>query len=135
MNRSARLQSARSWLPTYTGNNIAAGYRKHFGVDWLCAFKELETLGVKIDPGYKQRIIKSVAGQIEARKRRKAQQTELLRLLDQDESFAYIAGYTEAGFAYGLTWEELEEPEEYDSIDHSQIFITLTHDDVDDIPF
>ena len=25
---------------------------------------------------------------------------------DQDETFAYIAGYTEGGFAYGVTWEE-----------------------------
>jgi len=27
---------------------------------------------------------------------------------EQDENFAYIAGYTPAGFAYGITWEELE---------------------------
>ncbi|HSE85414.1 MAG TPA: hypothetical protein VLJ79_04255 [Candidatus Binatia bacterium] len=25
-----------------------------------------------------------------------------------DENFAYIAGRTEAGFPYGITWEELE---------------------------
>ena len=25
---------------------------------------------------------------------------------DQDETFAYIAGYTAAGFAYGVTWGE-----------------------------
>ena len=24
--------------------------------------------------------------------------------LDQDETFAYIVGYTEGGFAYGVTW-------------------------------
>ena len=28
---------------------------------------------------------------------------------EQDERFAYIAGYTPAGFPYGLTWEEVKE--------------------------
>lgn len=51
MDCSARLQSARPWLKTYNGNNIAAGYRRHFGVDWVCALRELEMLGVKIDAG------------------------------------------------------------------------------------
>lgn len=27
---------------------------------------------------------------------------------DSDEHFAYIAGYTEGGSPYGLTWEEME---------------------------
>ncbi len=26
-----------------------------------------------------------------------------------DEHFVYIAGYTEGGFPYGVTWEELEQ--------------------------
>jgi len=29
--------------------------------------------------------------------------------LDSDDTFAFIAGYTPAGFAYGTTWEELGE--------------------------
>lgn len=53
MDRSTRLQSARTWLKTYDGKNIAAGYRKHFAVDWPCAFRELEMLNVKIDSAYK----------------------------------------------------------------------------------
>jgi hypothetical protein len=35
--------------------------------------------------------------------------------LDQDETFAYIAGYTEGGFAYGVTWEEWEQLEQESS--------------------
>jgi len=35
--------------------------------------------------------------------------------LDQDETFAYIAGYTEGGFAYGVTWEEWEQFEQESS--------------------
>ena len=34
---------------------------------------------------------------------------------DQDETFAYIAGYTEGGFAYGMTWEEWEQLEQESS--------------------
>ena|SRR5258705_1240279 len=63
MDRSARLQSARTWLKTYSGKNIAAGYRRHFAVDWVCAFRELEMLGVKTDSAYKDQILKSVEGQ------------------------------------------------------------------------
>ena len=34
---------------------------------------------------------------------------------DQDETFAYIACYTEGGFAYGVTWEEWEQLEQESS--------------------
>ncbi len=109
MDRSARLQSARTWLKTYKGTNIVAGYRRHFGVDWVCAFTELAILGVKIDPAYKQRLLKSVEGDLVARQRRKAQhEGSYEEPPEQDEYFAYIAGYTAAGFAYGVTWEEWE---------------------------
>jgi hypothetical protein len=30
---------------------------------------------------------------------------------DSDEHFAYIAGYTEGGFPYGITWKEMREKE------------------------
>lgn len=117
MNRSARLQSARSWLNTYSSENIASGYRKRFGIDWVCAFKELEMLGVKIDDGYKNELLKSVAGDIAARRRRKLRRKEAFdEFSNQDDSFPYIAGYTEAGFAYGVTWEEWERLDQEDSI-------------------
>ena|SRR3984893_3828570 len=109
MDRSARLQSARTWLKTYKGKNIAAGYRKHFAVDWVCALTELEILGVRLDSGYKQRLLKSLEGHLAACQRRKAQREESYEAsLDQGEHFAYIAGYTSGGLAFGVTWEELE---------------------------
>jgi len=118
MDRSARLQSARFWLKTYDGKNIASGYHKHFGVDFICAFKELEMLGAKIDPDYKGQLLKSLEGDIAARKRRKAaRQEDTYEMFDQDETFAYIAGYTDAGFAYGVTWEEWERMNQKDSVD------------------
>ena len=118
MDRSARLQSARSWLKTYTGRNIALGYRKHFGVDWVCALRELEMLGVKVDSGYKSQLLKCVEGHIAARQRRKARREETYEEpFDQDENFAYIAGHTAAGFGYGVTWEEWERLNQKDLID------------------
>ena len=41
MRRLARLDAARQWLPSYSGTNIVRGYRNRYGVDWLCAVREL----------------------------------------------------------------------------------------------
>jgi hypothetical protein len=56
MNRPERLQSAGTWLERYHGKNVIKGYRKHFAVDWECAVKELEMLGVPLDEIYTQRV-------------------------------------------------------------------------------
>ena len=64
-----------------------------------------------MDPSYKEQVLKSAQAQAEAKKRKRAEKRAALeRTLhpDQDEHFAYIAGYTNWGFPYGLTWEELE---------------------------
>jgi hypothetical protein len=136
MNRSGRLQSARSWLQTYDGKNIAAGYRKHFAVDWHCAFRELEILGVKIDSGYKSQILKSVAGHIEARRLRKVQRKAALEMpFEQDANFAYIAGYTAGGFAYGVTWEEWNDLDYGNSIDPGSEITNINDAEPEDIPF
>ena len=40
----------------------------------------------------------------------------------QDENFAYIVGYTNWGFPYGVTWEEWEEFEsEYEDVAPDEI--------------
>ncbi len=43
------------------------------------------------------------------KKHRKEQIPE--SLFESDETFAFIAGYTSAGFSYGITWEEMSEIE------------------------
>ena len=53
--RSARLQSAVSWLRRYGGKNLLRAYCKHYGVDWRCAAIELKQLGVHLDPEYLKR--------------------------------------------------------------------------------
>ena len=66
-NRRQRLDSAKHWLSTFEGGNIAKAYRKHYSIDWVTAFIELEMLGIKLDPKYTEKVLESVRGQIEAR--------------------------------------------------------------------
>ncbi|MBU0495136.1 MAG: hypothetical protein KKA73_26480 [Chloroflexi bacterium] len=113
-NRRQRLASAQSWLSTYAGDHVAQAYRRRYGVDWPTAFKELELLGIELDSGYQELVRESVRGQTEASKRRRreqAAQTEELLAGYQGANFAYLAGYTNWGFPYGITWAEMETSE------------------------
>jgi len=105
------LAAAAAWLAGYEGKNPVRAYRRHFGVDLLCALKELEMIGVKFSPQYVLQLPKSVAGRIRAGRERKQEKTrreEIDMYPDSDRHFAFIAGYTEGGFPYGITWEEEE---------------------------
>ena len=119
-NRRQRLDSAKNWVSTYEGGNIAKAYRKYYGIDWVATFIELEMLGIEIDPKYKDSVIESVHGQAEARKKKRLLKSkgDEYELEDyQDENFAYIVGYTSWGFPYGVTWEEWEELESLETIE------------------
>ena len=113
MNRAARLQSAKHWLPTYEGRDPVKGYRNWYGVSTACAIIELRQLGIKID---EQRLIqakRTEESKAKQRSRKRQQRAEKYiaadELLESDETFAYIAGYTGVGgFPYGITWEEVE---------------------------
>ncbi|WP_139800769.1 hypothetical protein [Geothermobacter hydrogeniphilus] len=54
-----------------------------------------------------------------------------------DEHFAYIAGYTEGGFPYGITWEEMREIEAAEKksagVQSSKESTEAPPDDIDDI--
>jgi hypothetical protein len=52
LKRPARLESAKSWIPTYTGKHLLRGYCNHYGVGWRCAAIELKLLGIAVDPAY-----------------------------------------------------------------------------------
>ena len=110
------MQSGKQWIETYEGKNIVRGYAKWYGVDLICAIIELRMLGVKVDEEYEQNVRLSIEGNAEARRKkrlaRKAAHEKArrdARYSDMDGTFAYIAGYTSAGFPYGVTWEELGE--------------------------
>ena len=110
--REYRLRSAKSWIKTFSGNNIVKGYSKKYSVDKLCAVKELRMIGVDISEEYEMQLINSM----EALRRqklsfRKKQEDELNALhgFESDENFAMIIGYTSGGFPYGVTYEEMEQ--------------------------
>ena len=69
-------------------------------------------LGVSLDPAYVQAVLTTVASQIAARQRQSARnkqsQTADLALIEQDDDFGFIVGYTSGGAPYGLTWAEWE---------------------------
>ena len=107
-----RLQSAKSWLPTYEGKNVFRGYRKRYGVDWPTALQELEMLGVEVTPTYREQVLRTVQEQAKAKKRKrlgKAAELESMLGIEQDEHFAFIVGYTSGGAPCGITWEEWEQ--------------------------
>lgn len=54
-----------------------------------------------------------------------------LNLLEQDENFYFIAGYTSWGFPYGITWEEAAEHGLLDENDND----SDEPESPDDLPF
>ena len=112
MNRAARLQSAKHWLPTSTGRDVVKGYRKWYGVSSVCAIIELRQLGIEVDEKRLVEAKRTEESKALERIRKKQQRAEKRAaedalLVESDENFAYIAGYTEWGFPYGVAWEEV----------------------------
>ena len=109
--RKQRLKEARAWYPeqNFTADSyIIKAYRQRFSVDKTCAMRELVMLGLL--PEEKQ---KAYEEQLAARDRKLAEKRERrtntdagVDILDQDENFFFIAGYTSGGASYGVTWDE-----------------------------
>ena len=121
-----RLGSSKEWIRNYAEKNIVKGYAKWYGVDLRCAIKELRMNGVIVDEEYEEKVRQSIeakklARQINEENRRK-------RIIDSedgfsDDRFAFIAGYTSGGAAYGINHEEMGDyEEENDEIDFNEIF-------------
>jgi len=112
LKREKRLSSAKVWIKTYSGNNLVKGYSKKYSVDKLCAVKELRMIGVEISVEYEKQLINSMEALRQQRLSfKKKQEDELNTLCDfeSDENFAMIIGYTNGGFPYGVSHEEMEE--------------------------
>ena len=85
------------------------GYARWFGVDKICAINELKKLNVIIPEDIETQIRKSIKIQIEFKANRKKQiELKSIGYNDSDENFAFIAGYTSGGLAYGLKHSESE---------------------------
>jgi|GEM_PF-247022 len=122
MKKEGRKQSAVHWLPTYNGKSIIKGYSKRYAVDKYTALIELTELGVAI-PRKTARSIRAqrkreLQGGGVSKGRRRAVEQEV-SWPESDETYAYIAGYTGWGFAYGITWEEMERFADQDSLDET----------------
>ena len=113
------------------GKNIVKGYSKWFGVNSICAIKELRNKGVEIDEEYENKIRQIEEEKKVAQKKNKENRAKNKseRQERQDEfsnsQFAFIVGYTSGGAAYGITHEEMEIQLKEDSeeeIDINEIF-------------
>ncbi len=140
MKRASRLQAAKIWIPKYEGKNIVRGYSKHFAVDKLCAIKELQILGIAIEPEYIKQLKITLRGNEQARQLRKLQKEQEKDLImdnDSDETFCFIAGYTSGGVPFGVTWDEMDMETNLDEreIDMENNEFNVLIDEDDDIPF
>jgi hypothetical protein len=126
MNREGRLASAASsWLETYNGKRRIRGYRKHFGVDAGTAIAELRQLGVPLTDEEIRKAREGERAAANAKQTRKKKRLQRQKEQQQEEApwsdgtFAYIAGYTDWGVPYGITWEEMERFADQESLDRT----------------
>jgi hypothetical protein len=109
--RKYRLQSAKDWIKTYSGNSIVKGYSKKYFVDKICAVKELRLLGVEISDEYESQLRQSLESLKQQRlsfKKKRENELNAFCEFESDENFAMIIGYTSGGYPYGVTHEEME---------------------------
>jgi len=67
MRRKARLADARQWLPAHQGTDLMEAYEHWYGVDRLCAIRELRLLGVAISEEYEALVLDSFKQRARAR--------------------------------------------------------------------
>lgn len=110
LSREERLQAAAQWLTSFNGKKVVRAYEKRYGVDRASAVQELQRLG-RVNP----QDAKNMLDQLERSERRKRRSKSSEKAdprgvygVDFDDHHAFIAGRTEAGFAFGVTWEDQE---------------------------
>ena len=106
--KEIRLKRARQWLLTYNGTqkHMAKNYRKHFRVDITTAISDLQAIGVEFSQEYVDAVKKSEAERIRQKHLKKQSEQSFIDEFS-DGRFAFIAGYTDGGAPFGITWEEL----------------------------
>src|ERR1700690_4338363 len=97
LKRKERLEVAKLWLPTYDGKHVFRAYRKRYGVDWPTALRELEMLGVPVDPDYREQLLRAAQQQTEQKRQKRLEKTDddgHQYGVDYDDYFAVIVGET-----------------------------------------
>jgi hypothetical protein len=108
MRRDARLQAAKRWIAEYRGKNLVRGYRKWFGVNGVCAVLELRMLGIDIPDARLEQARRGERARAAQSARRKEKHAAESSMGGWDGELAFIAGCTEGGAPYGVTWAELD---------------------------
>lgn len=122
--RKDRLIIAKKWLEEYDiavqGKNIIKKYRKHFHVEPMCAFEEIQMLGYpltdeqipKFHEVERNKVIQEKNRKIKRRLKREVNKKSKENIHDMfpdsDDTFCMIMGYTSGGAPYGVTWEEMD---------------------------
>lgn len=141
-----RIRACREWAkslgPGPHGRKVLHQYARANKIDALCALKDLQRLGVRIDPQYAEEIRATRRGG----KQKKTVTSDLPEGYGQDwdDHYAYIAGFTSGGAPFGTTWEELDaealrepstEPQSDNQVDSRDPAPSVDCEDDDDIPF
>ena len=105
-----RLKTAVEWVQTYSGKRIVQAYAKRYGIDKLNAVKELRMIGIEISEEYENQLRQSDEALKRLKQSRKDEKVQKINSgikFDSNETFAFIVGYTNGGFPYGITHEEM----------------------------
>ena len=82
MKKEQRLNDAKTkWLPTTTAKNLVRSYSKWYGVDLLCAIKELETLGFPSSKEYINQVELTIKAKVDNKRRRKEKRTKFQTIM------------------------------------------------------
>jgi len=115
LNKKQRISIAKDWLKSYNGKNIVKGYSNWFGVDLLCAIRELRIMGQLISEEYEIQVRKSSENKFLQRKNDKEKkdhnEIENEYVNDLESEYEFIAGYTSNGMPFGIRRDELIEDE------------------------
>ncbi len=127
MRRPQRLANATKWLPSVR-NPTVTRYAKWYAVDRVTAATELLLLGM-VSPeevNRQRQIVEQIALGRRRAKERHQERNQRNRNSDlacwgeggsaPEYGIAYVAGFTEGGFPFGITYEQLEEIERIDAM-------------------
>jgi hypothetical protein len=109
LNRAKRMNVAKEWVAARAGSNLIRGYRTWFGVSEVCAITELRMVGVDIPDARLEQARRNEQARAAHRARQREKYAPKPRIRESNDEFAFIAGYTEGGAPYGITWDEWAE--------------------------
>lgn len=94
-------------MAEYRGKNVVRGYKRWFGVSDVCAVLELRMLGVDVPDARLEEARRDEQARAAHRARQKERHART-PATDGGRELAFIAGCTEGGAPYGITWSEWE---------------------------